>query len=830
MTRRMTVYLGTFSSEPFAEGLRSLLSDSGEFVVVPTDDPLTTSAAAGAEPSMVVLEGRDPTACQRYLDIAAIRMVILVDPGAARAFVGVDNPGWEELSGVVRALAGEAHTGRFGGDQHRVRVIGPEHMSPGEELNGGADSVALEPLTRWVELGLALHLTRRGGDGRPGVAGWSVAPHEAFDMLGLDQLGSNAEEDLADRLAAAEDDLFGSGLRLPRAIDDIRVGFSLSGLDLRLFCLLLAPEIDGRYATAMGVLQDDLTRRRPGLTLLAELLSGSGMTTWDLRRALQGRDSLVAKGLVRPTAVEDLAVDVGYEPSAAVVAHLLTRAPDRAATVIGAQWRSSPADSEPLLSPEESELAQLLVLATAGGDRLERWFGRLSARIGLRLLIGDLGGVEPGTDRTAAASEWVVLSQLLDSAVLLLGTEGFRENERRRVADLVRRRVCSGGLVAVDGELGDGTGSPRTRLVMRTPIVSATQRSLWWTEAAERVGLPLDVAGADRLAATVAVDAGDVEHVVTMAHSLVAGGAPGSPVELVQRSARNFLPSGLPAGVRRVEPVYGWDDIVVGEENLQLLKAVPQHVLQAGRVLEEWGFAARVPHGRGVAALFSGPSGTGKTMAAQIIARDLGVDLLQVDLSKTVSKYIGETEKNLDQIFEAAERTGAVLLFDEADAVFGRRTEIKDAHDRHANVEVAYLLQRMELFGGLTILTTNFKQNIDNAFLRRLRFVVDFVLPNAAERAMIWHRAFPEGAPLDIGVDVVSVASRLPLSGGSIQNIALHSAYLAAPHGGPIGVEEVLAAMRRELVKTGMRSAERSLDDLVRVPVGAAGHVCRGPS
>jgi SpoVK/Ycf46/Vps4 family AAA+-type ATPase len=309
----------------------------------------------------------------------------------------------------------------------------------------------------------------------------------------------------------------------------------------------------------------------------------------------------------------------------------------------------------------------------------------------------------------------------------------------------------------------------------------------------------------------------DPEHIdmsMALAVRHRAAGVSGSTVELVQRAARDLVPTPVPPGVRRIEPTYGWDDIVLADQSRQLLRAIPMHVLQAGRVLEEWGFARRVPYGQGVAALFSGPSGTGKTMAAQIIARELGVDLLQVDLSKTISKYIGETEKNLDRIFEAAEQAGAVLLFDEADAIFGKRTEIKDAHDRYANVEVAYLLQRMESFRGLAILTTNFKQNIDSAFVRRLRFVVNFVLPNASERHRIWRKAFPGGAPLAPDVDVSFLARRLQIPGGSIQNIALHAAFLAAADGGPIGSVHLLAATRLELVKIGMLTAERSLDEL----------------
>jgi SpoVK/Ycf46/Vps4 family AAA+-type ATPase len=350
--------------------------------------------------------------------------------------------------------------------------------------------------------------------------------------------------------------------------------------------------------------------------------------------------------------------------------------------------------------------------------------------------------------------------------------------------------------------------------VLRAPTIAAAQRAGWWSRAAGAAGVELDARDLERLAATVTIAPQHIKPSMTLAARHMATGASGSTVELVQRAARDLVPTPLPPGVRRIEPTYGWDDIVLTDQSKQLLRTISVHVLHAGRVLEEWGFATRVPYGQGVAALFCGLSGTGKTMAAQIIARDLGVELVQVDLSKTVSKYIGETEKNLDAAFDAAERVGAVLLFDEADAVFGKRTEISDAHDRYANVEVAYLLQRMESFRGLAVLTTNMKQNIDDAFVRRLRFVVEFALPDAAERLRIWRKAFPPEAPVAPGVDVAVLARRLPIAGGSIQNIALHAAFLAASSGGPIGALHVLDATRRELLKIGMFTAARSLDDL----------------
>ena len=194
--------------------------------------------------------------------------------------------------------------------------------------------------------------------------------------------------------------------------------------------------------------------------------------------------------------------------------------------------------------------------------------------------------------------------------------------------------------------------------------------------------------------------------------------------------------------------------------------------------IDTWDFASRLPYGRGVGALFSGPSGTGKTMCAHVIAGALGVELMQVELARCVSKYIGETEKNIDRCFAAAEAASAVLLFDEADAMFGKRTEIKDAHDRHANVEVAYLLQRIEAYEGLVILTTNLRSNIDQAFLRRLRFCVEFAMPSGEDRQRIWQLAIPRAARCGSDVDTAFLARRLPLSGGSIQSIAVNAASL----------------------------------------------------
>jgi hypothetical protein len=249
-----------------------------------------------------------------------------------------------------------------------------------------------------------------------------------------------------------------------------------------------------------------------------------------------------------------------------------------------------------------------------------------------------------------------------------------------------------------------------------------------------------------------------------------------------------------------------WEDLVLPDAQRKILRDIVAHVRQRAKVYSEWGFAEKSGRGLGISALFAGPSGTGKTMASEVMAKELRLDLYRIDLSTVVSKYIGETEKNLRRIFDAAEAGGAVLLFDEADALFGKRTEVKDSHDRHANVEVSYLLQRMEAYQGLAILTTNLKDSLDQAFLRRIRFVVKFPFPDAPQRAEIWQRIFPKQTPTE-DLDPSKLA-QLSVAGGNIRNIALNAAFNAADAGEPVQMKHILAAAKSECVKL-----ERALTD-----------------
>jgi SpoVK/Ycf46/Vps4 family AAA+-type ATPase len=282
-------------------------------------------------------------------------------------------------------------------------------------------------------------------------------------------------------------------------------------------------------------------------------------------------------------------------------------------------------------------------------------------------------------------------------------------------------------------------------------------------------------------------------------------------VEDLYATARAQTGHELAVLTRKIEPIYYWNDIVLPDDTLNQLYEICQRVVCRHQVLRKWGFDRKLSLGKGVNALFAGPSGTGKTMAAEIIANELRLDLYKIDLSGVVSKYIGETEKNLDRIFYAAENANAILLFDEADALFGKRSEVRDSHDRYANIEISYLLQKMEEYEGIAILATNLRQNLDDSFVRRLAFTVHFPFPDEASRRCIWAGIWPEQTPVGADVDRDFLAHQFKLSGGNIKNIALAAAFLAAGDGGIVGMPHLIRATQREYQKMGKALSEADL-------------------
>jgi len=309
---------------------------------------------------------------------------------------------------------------------------------------------------------------------------------------------------------------------------------------------------------------------------------------------------------------------------------------------------------------------------------------------------------------------------------------------------------------------------------------------------------------ASHLAATYRLGAREIRAAAEMAGSLASLRGDGLvTIEDLKVAARTQSQPRLTSLAQKITPHFTWDDIVLPPDRLAQLREISNQVLFQHVVYEEWGLATKSSLGRGVAALFAGQSGTGKTMAAEVIAQDLGLEVYKIDLSGLVSKYIGETEKNLARVFEEAGDTNAILFFDEADAVFGKRSEVRDSHDRYANIEVSYLLQKMEEYDGMVVLATNLRSNLDEAFLRRMRAIVEFPFPEVDDRLAIWKRTLSSEAPLTDDVDLPFMARQFRIAGGNIRNIVLLAAFLAASADKPIGMVHLIQAAKREYQKLG---------------------------
>jgi vesicle-fusing ATPase len=416
-----------------------------------------------------------------------------------------------------------------------------------------------------------------------------------------------------------------------------------------------------------------------------------------------------------------------------------------------------------------------------------------------------------GDARAAFERLWAREAALGECGLLIATAASDAADTLRAAASFAARARCT-VLVACREPL-HAPGAPVARFDVRKPS-RAEQVVLWRAALSRHLRGPGEAASRAAFAEDAALGA-QIDEVVT--HFDFGSAMIGATADLVLGTATSHdspalaerLWEGCRAQARgrlddlaqRITTTAGWDELVLPAEQKQALHEIVANVRQRATVYERWGFAAKSLRGLGVSALFAGASGTGKTLAAEIIAHELRLDLYRIDLSQVVSKYIGETEKNLQRVFAAAETAGAVLLFDEADALFGKRSEVKDSHDRYANMEVSYLLQRMETYRGLAILTTNQQQALDPAFRRRIRFIVQFPFPDERERAAIWARVFPAATPVE-GLDTALLA-RLNVAGGNIRNIALGAAFLAADERRAVTMSHLLRTARAECAKLG---------------------------
>ena len=620
----------------------------------------------------------------------------------------------------------------------------------------------------------------------------------------------------------------------------LRGAFGLSLFDLDLVLIALAPEIDLRYERLYAYLQDDVTRRRPSVDLALNLLCPS-VESKIARRVHWAPDApLVRNGLIclfrDPNHVEPTHLGHYFRLDEQIV-RLLLGLEGMDTRLAGFCERVEPTieRSEPRPLPEvAATLSRLAARARQNQEPLSLYFqgppgsGKrataeaLARALDAPLLIAELSSVPAGDTDFQRLLPVLFRQAWLDGAVLYLqGMDALRLEEQARRSDgLMARLAAADGITILAGTRPWVEGpEPTGTITVRFPVPGSPERLGHWQASLASTDIGIEDRSLDALANRFRLTPGQIRCAVASARGQARWQAACSGKKATRprltaadlfAGARAQSGHDLGALAQKVQPNYKWADIVLPADALTQLREICQWVIHRQRVLGEWGFERKLSSGKGVTALFAGPSGTGKTMAAEIIANELGVELYRIDLSGVVSKYIGETEKNLERIFTAAENANAILFFDEADALFGRRSEVHDSHDRYANIEISYLLQRMEQYEGITVLATNLRQNLDESFVRRLAFTVHFPFPDETDRRCIWAGIWPAETPVAADVDLGALASRFKLSGGNIKNIALSSSFLAAADGGVVRMEHLLHAAQREYQKIGkvLSSAE----------------------
>ena len=596
---------------------------------------------------------------------------------------------------------------------------------------------------------------------------------------------------------------------VPTALDTLSVSFRLSAFERDLLLLAAGMELDAGFASACAAAQGDPRRSSPTFSLalaaLAQahwsaIIPTAPLRRWRLVEIGQGETLLTSPLRIDERILHYLA-GLSYvdERLAGLVdvmesegAHSLIPAHQVLVDRIAALFsQPNPERRRPHVQLCGDDGLTKRQIAAAVSEAMSCRLYRLAAR-----------------SLPAAPQELDMVLRLWTREAVLTRSILLIEHDEADAAEVGRDRALTAFL--------DGLNAPlllsvrERRRVGHTPCLaleveppSHQERRQLWTEVLGRLGPALN--GAVETVSRQFHVSASVIQAAGVALSTMEGERDGQLLaereqadrlwEICRRQARPRLDE----LAQRIEPSATWEDLVLPEPQRQTLQEITMHVRHRHTVYETWGFAEKGSRGLGISALFAGASGTGKTMAAEVLAHTLRLDLYRIDLSQVVSKYIGETEKNLRKVFDAAEGGAAILLFDEADALFGKRSEVKDSHDRYANVEVSYLLQRMEAYQGLAILTTNMKAALDQAFLRRIRFVAQFPFPDPAQRAEIWRRIFPKAVPTE-GLDWERLA-RLNVSGGHIRNIAMNATFLAVEAGEAVGMRHLLQAARGEYAK-----------------------------
>jgi len=642
-----------------------------------------------------------------------------------------------------------------------------------------------------------------------------------------DQAYVDAYRQLAQRAQALRDRAHQEGetLRLER----LAAAFGLDQFEVDTLLICLAPTLDMRYERLYGYLQDDVTRKRPSVNLILDLLCPPGAErtarlayfTGDsplFRDRLLDRITETASGKL-PTLGQPLVLDES------IMAWLLGRYQPHTQLDPHASLSWPQEDESDLLLAGETA-GYVLPLLSSSPPPVVAFYGldqtsqaaaaRLcAASLGRSLLRVDLGGVIARGQHARQALLLALRDARLTGAIpYLAGWDAcLTDAGSGELSPAILQEVCRYPDIVITS--GQATWRPRgidrerPVLWFEFPVPAYNQRTVLWEHF---LGQPvLDAPDLELLAGQFALTSGQIRDAVSSARDASTQHQRSLESQDLFGAARAHSNPNLSSLARKIDPRYTWDDIVLPEDSLTLLHEVVNTVRERPLVLEEWGVGKKLVSSTGVTVLFAGPPGTGKTMAAEVISNELKLDLFKIDLSTVVSKYIGETEKNLERIFAEAQSSNAILFFDEADALFGKRSEVKDAHDRYANIEISYLLQRMEMYDGVTILATNLRANLDEAFTRRLQFSVNFPFPREPYRLRIWETLFPPQVPLDPEVDFGELAKRFRLAGGNIRNIIVNAAYLAAADGGQVTMKHLSHSTRRELQKMGRLTREEDL-------------------
>jgi hypothetical protein len=589
------------------------------------------------------------------------------------------------------------------------------------------------------------------------------------------------------------------------AIDVLVLLFGLTELERDIFLLALAPELDSSFERLYAYLEDDVTKRlaTPQLALSLFRLchneaDQSALTCFLPDGALRRYRLIATEESTSPLPFSGRPMRVGERMLNFVLG--VNRPDDRIASLM-----------EPVPAGLITSSQQVLV------SKAVAWLQSAPERLPARTVnLTGISDAKPHLAHAICDGLGMAVSQV-NAPVLLVGGNDFRESLRliEREAVLLQTALfidltslsreersklitalATLRALSIVSSSGRWSGARETFTLAMSPA-SRTEQSQLWHEALAARGI---AAGEAINAVVEQFDLGASQIARAVDTALESAGSPSVlQHEDLWRACKEETVPELDELAQRIPPCFGWNDIVLPQDARQQLKEIENQVAHRVHVYQTWGFGARLNRGRGISALFAGPSGAGKTMAAEVLANSLNLDLYRIDLAGVVSKYIGETEKNLRRIFDAAECGGALVFFDEADALFGKRSEVKDSHDRYANIEVNYLLQRMEEFRGLAILATNRKSSLDSAFVRRLRFIVDFPFPDTAHRLRIWQTMFPRQAELQ-EVDFSRLAL-LEISGGHIRNIALAAAFVASSEKTPITMVHIMKAARREYVK-----------------------------